>query len=107
MKVFYDGFEKARLWGEDLYTYLNDLYKLRAKYCIMFLSENYANKIWTNHERKAAQARAFRESKAYILPVRLDDSEIPGINETIGYLSWEEESAEGIANCVLQKLNIA
>lgn len=107
INVFYDTFEKARLWGEDLYTYLNDLYKLRAKYCIMFLSQHYANKVWTNHERKAAQARAFNERKAYILPVRLDNSDIPGINETIGYLSWENEKAKGIAECVLQKLNMA
>lgn len=105
VKVFYDAFEKAALWGEDLYVYLSDLYRLRAKYCIMFLSEHYARKLWTNHERKAAQSRAFKENKAYILPIRLDKTEIPGVLETIGYVNWYEEGAERIASYVLQKLD--
>lgn len=104
VKVFYDAFEKAKLWGEDLFVYLSDLYRLRAKYCVMFLSEHYARKLWTNHERKAAQSRAFKENKAYILPIRLDDTEIPGILETVGYLNWNEEGAEKIASYVMQKI---
>jgi hypothetical protein len=105
VKVFYDAFEKAALWGEDLFVYLSDLYRLRAKYCIMFLSANYAENLWTNHERKAAQSRAFKENERYILPIRLDETEIPGIFETIGYVNWHEEGAERIASYVLQKLN--
>ena len=95
----------AALWGEDLFVYLSDLYRLRAKYCIMFLSANYAENLWTNHERKAAQSRAFKENERYILPIRLDKTEIPGIFETIGYVNWHEEGAERIASYVLQKLN--
>jgi hypothetical protein len=106
VKVFYDTFEKAKLWGEDLYVYLSDLYKLRAKYCIMFLSQHYASKLWTSHERKAAQSRAFKESRAYILPVRIDDTEIPGILDTVGYLNWRDEGANGVAQCLLQKLQL-
>ncbi|MBU1935887.1 TIR domain-containing protein [bacterium] len=104
IKVFCDGFEKAELWGENLYDHLSTLYKLRAKYCIMFLSEHYANKLWTNHERKAAQSRAFKDNKAYILPIRLDKTEIPGVLETVGYVNWSQEGAKGIASLVLQKL---
>lgn len=104
VKVFYDAFEKAKLWGEDLYVYLSDLYRLRAKYCIMFLSRHYATKLWTSHERKAAQSRAFKESRAYILPIRLDMTEIPGILDNVGYLNWHDEGAVSIAECVIQKL---
>ena len=106
IKVFYDGFEKARLWGEDLFVYLSDLYRLRAKYCIMFLSQHYADKLWTNHERQAAQNRAFKESQAYILPIRLDNTNIPGILDTVGYLNWHDEKIEDIADCVRKKLLI-
>jgi hypothetical protein len=107
IRVFYDAFQKAALWGEDLYVYLTDLYRLRSKYCIMFLSRHYANKLWTSHERQAAQSRAFRENKAYILPIRLDQTEIPGILDTIGYLNWSEEGCRGIAQCVVEKLSNA
>ncbi len=104
MRVFYDKYEKNALWGKDLYCYLSDLYQNRAHYCVMFLSKNYANKLWTNHERKAAQARAFGENEEYILPVRLDNTEIPGILPTIGYLRWPPEDEESISSAIVSKL---
>jgi TIR domain len=102
--VFYDGYEKAALFGKNLYTHLSDVYQNQARYCVMFLSKHYAKKAWTNHEREAAQARAFREHEEYILPVRLDDTEIPGILPTIGYLKWPPESSDSIADAILIKL---
>ena len=34
--------------------------------------------MWTNHERKSAQARALKEKGAeYILPIQVDNSELP------------------------------
>lgn len=105
VRVFYDAFEQSSLWGQDLYTYLDDLYRFRARYCIMFLSAHYSGKLWTNHERRAAQARAFAESRTYILPVRLDETEIPGIAPTVGYITWTEGSGETIAEMVVRKLS--
>jgi len=84
--VFYDEYEKAKLWGRKLYTHLSDIYQNKAKYCVMFVSKHYAKKLWTKKEREAAQARAFTECENYILPVRLDDTAIPGLEPTVGYL---------------------
>src|SRR5712691_8219882 len=104
VNVFYDRYEKATLWGQDLYTYLSDIYQNKARYCIIFISQHYATKLWTSHERKAAQARAFKEQQAYILPIRLDETEIPGLLPTIAYLSWHQETVESIAHFILEKL---
>ncbi len=104
VKVFYDKYEKATLWGKNLYDYLSDLYQNKARYCVMFLSQHYAAKLWTNHERQAAQARAFKEHEEYILPVRLDDTEISGILPTVGYLNWPPETVETIADTIMEKL---
>jgi len=104
VKVFYDKYEKATLWGKNLYTYLSDLYQHKARFCVTFLSQHYANKLWTNHEREAAQARAFHEHEEYILPIRLDETEIPGILPTVDYLSWPPENADTIADIIVQKL---
>lgn len=100
--VFYDDYEKATLWGRNLYTGLSEVYKKQARFCIMFLSQHYAQKLWTNHEREAAQARAFQEKEEYILPIRLDNTEIPGILPTIGYLKWS--NADSIADAIVKKL---
>lgn len=103
--VFYDKYEEATLWGKNLYTHLSDVYQNQARYCVMFLSQHYAKKAWTNHEREAAQARAFQEHAEYILPVRLDDTAIPGIPPTIGYQSWSEKGSYTIADLILVKLD--
>ncbi len=62
VSVFYDRYEEADLWGKDLYTHLIEVYMKRARYTLMFISIHYKAKVWTNHERKAAQARALQES---------------------------------------------
>ena len=102
---FYDGNELPNLWGKNLYDYLSSVYKDRARYCVMFLSKHYEQRLWTNHERQHALARAFKENREYILPVRLDDTEIPGIPPTIGYLDLREISIEKVYEVLDKKLS--
>jgi hypothetical protein len=102
--VFYDEFEKAELWGKNLYSHLSEMYQNRAKYCLMLLSKNYGSKPWPRLEREAAQARAFISAKEYILPIRIDDSPIPGIFPTIGYLDWQREGPDHIVDALCRKL---
>ena len=104
VKVFYDLFEEADLWGKDLYVHLSEVYNNRAQFTVMFISEAYANKLWTNHERKAAQARAFQEAQEYILPARFDDTDIPGVLPTIGYISLKGRSPEDFTSVITKKL---
>lgn len=104
VNVFYDSYNEADLWGKDLYEYLTDIYRNKAKYCIMLISKSYAEKLWTRHERKAAQSRAFNESREYILPVRLDDTEIPGILDTTGYIDLRCKSIDELVDLILIKL---
>ena len=101
---FYDENELAQLWGKNLYDYLSSVYKDRARYCVMFLSQHYERKLWTNHERQLAQARAFQENREYILPVRLDDTEIPGIPPTVGYLDLRAMTIEEVYEVLVEKL---
>jgi hypothetical protein len=87
VRVFYDQYEQSNLLGKDLYVHLYEIYAKRSRYCVLLSSEYYLNKMWTIHERRAAQERTLQERGGeYILPVRLDDSEIPGIPSTIGYI---------------------
>jgi predicted MPP superfamily phosphohydrolase len=105
VNVFYDEFEEDKLWGKDLYVYLDNIYRQEAKICIMFLSKHYAKKLWTNHERESAQARAFQQNEEYIHPIKLDDTEIPGIKPTTGYLDGRKKAPREICDLTLKKLN--
>ena len=105
VKVFYDKYEEINLWGKDLYQHLDDIYQNKSKFTVVFISENYRKKLWTAHELRSAQARAFVENEEYILPVRFDDTEIPGIRKTVGYLSLESIKPEELANKIASKLD--
>lgn len=105
VSVFYDDYEKANLWGKNLHDHLSDVYQNKAKYCVIFASKEYAEKIWTNLERQNAQARALKDKGAeYILPVRFDSTDIPGLLPTIGYLDFKQDGASGICSALLAKL---
>jgi hypothetical protein len=104
LSVFYDEYEQASLWGKNLYTHLSEIYQNKARYCLMFVSANYAKKLWTRREREAAQARAFRENREYILPIRLDDTALPGVEETVGYIDLRTTSHEEVVRLLVSKL---
>jgi hypothetical protein len=103
VRVFYDGYNKASLWGKDLYEHLDYVYRLSARFCVIFISKYYADKLWTNHERRSAQSRAFSENKEYILPARFDDTEIPGILNTIGNIDLSNVSPAECAALIVEK----
>ncbi len=105
VKVFYDRFEETNLWGKDLYTYFSDVYQNQAFFTVMFISEAYKEKLWTNHERKSAQARAFSENKEYILPAFFNTTvEVPGVLKTTGYVDLSGLKPEQFADKIVAKL---
>lgn len=105
IRVFYDKFEEANLWGKNLYDHLSDIYANKAYYTIMFISKNYCNKLWTNHERVAMQSRAFQEEhQEYILPAKFDDTKIPSLPPTVGYISLEDKQPADFCEIIIKKL---
>jgi len=104
VRVFYDRFETAQLWGRNLADHLGDVYGRRARFVVMFISEHYPLKAWPTHERQSAQARAIRENRVVLLPARFDDTDIPGMPATTGYTDLRRTSPEGLVKLILQKL---
>jgi hypothetical protein len=104
LSVFYDDFERASLWGQNLYEYLTDIYQNQAKYCVVLVSKHYASKRWTRLEWRAVQARCFREQGPYCLPLQIDGTELPGLLPTTGYLSIAKDGLQAIAAAVADKV---
>lgn len=105
-KIFYDEFESVSLWGKDLVEHLQDIYQYQARYCVLFISQHYVSKPWPTHERRSAQARALVASEEYLLPARFDDTPVPGLPPTIGYIDLRSLTPEEFASRVLEKLGI-
>jgi hypothetical protein len=93
------------LWGKDLTAFLDEIYRKRAKYCVVFISSEYKERRWTSHELRSAQARALDlKGTDYILPIRIDGTDLDGLPPTIGYVSIDV-GIEKIADLLIAKLN--
>lgn len=103
VSVFYDRYEEVTLWGKDLAEHLDRVYR-NARYCVIFISQYYAKKVWTNHEQKSALARAVETKDEYLLPARFDDTELAGVRPTIGYVTLAGREPKEFAQMILQKL---
>jgi hypothetical protein len=106
-RVFYDRWEQHDLWGMDLTAHLDSVYRGAARYCLLFISKHYVAKAWTRHELRSAQARALRDLGEYILPARLDDTPVPGLPETVGYIDLRTHSLEELVRLIERKLGPA
>jgi len=73
---------------------------------MILVSEHYVKKAWTKHELKSAQARAFEENSEYILPIRLDDSELSGLPPTVAYLDARTTPLPEICRMFISKLGL-
>lgn len=106
LRIFYDKDALIDAWGEDLRDHLDAVYRKRARFCVIFLSEEYKKKRWTQYEQVHALARDFfMENEPYILPFRLDKAESPGLTDTKGYLSLDTHDDKQLVDAIVEKLN--
>jgi hypothetical protein len=47
VRVFYDRDEEANLWGKNLAEHFDLVYRVSGRYCVIFLSKHYAEKLWS------------------------------------------------------------
>ena len=105
LRVFYDDFYPEQLWGKNLPEFFDDIYRKRSKYCLMLMSPEYAERMWTTHERRSAQSRALQEKGSeYILPIEVVKTDLPGMPPTVGYLPLAKYSPEQIVRLLVKKV---
>jgi len=107
IKVFYDMFEKTKLWGKRLSTHLQKTYGENSCFVLVFVSKEYSLKDWTNFEFTIARGEAKNRKTEFILPIRLDNTILFGLPDDMGYLDFNLEGVEGIVNAIIDKLNNA
>ena len=104
IRVFYDEDFEIEAWGEDGIEYFSNVYENRARFAVMFVSGHYARKMWTRTERRAALARAATQRSAYVLPIRLDDTQLDGLLHTTIYLDARRLGIEGLTRAIKAKV---
>jgi serine/threonine protein kinase len=106
-RVFFDQdpSQKADLWGADLSTHLHQVYSEQSRYCIVLISREYVERVWTNWERRAILQRMVNSRTGqYILPVQIEAVDVPGLPTTIAMLQLRKEGIDGIVSAALRKV---
>lgn len=109
VSVFYDEDNTVMLWGKNLYSYLAEIYSEKARFCVIFISKEYKEHPWTNHEFQFASERVLTnygnsDMQEYILPVIFDDTQMPGLLTSIGYIDARKNSPEELAKYIALKV---
>lgn len=104
VSVLLDEYVPARGSGNDTIDHLVNLYSRKARYCVLFVSQHYPLKAWTAAERMDVQQRALRDANEYILPLHLDDTQIPGLMQAAGYMDLRQHPIEEMVDVLAQKV---
>jgi hypothetical protein len=103
MEVFLDEYTGAESWRVDVIDHLVNLYARKVRYCVLLISQEFPLEVWTAAERKSAQERALRDAEEYILPLRLDDKHVPGLDEAASYQDLRRLALESVAELLEKK----
>ena len=106
IRAYYDADDEANLWGRNLAKYFKEVFQSRCRYCIVFASKNYAAKMWPTFELENILRKVTESQQDFILPVRFDNTIIPGIPYTMGYLEAHEKTPVQISQIAAKRLGI-
>jgi hypothetical protein len=104
LRVFYDADEETGLWGRHLAEELPAIYAEEAAAVVVFISADYATRDWTRLELRAALGRVVRERREYVLPVRFDDTTLPGVLSDLVTMDLRDRSPQEFAAKLATKL---
>jgi hypothetical protein len=102
--VFYDFDVQHQLWGIDLRAKLADVYANDAQYMLIFLSNHYPEKDWTNFEFEIGKNARSKRTGSYLLPVLIDDVTVVGLSSNVGHIDLRRCTVEQLAESMIEKI---
>jgi hypothetical protein len=104
-QIFYDKFYEGELSRPNVDVYFLDIYGNQSELVVVFLSANYESKEWCGGlEWRAIRDLIKRKEGHAVMPVRLDDTPIPGLLSIDGYVSAKKREPDQIADLILDRL---
>lgn len=104
VKTFYDFDHGVVLWGKNHTEELPRIFTEESRLVVMFVSEHYVDKQWPRHERRAILTEQTRRDGGYLLPVRFDATDVPGLDSAWHYLEASEFDPKRLADAICQQL---
>jgi len=105
-EVFYDEDYAHELPRPDMDTYLQTIYLEQTELVVAFLCAEYAAKQWCGLEWRAVKELIKQRQTDTVMPVRFDDTHIPGLFSIDGYVNAELSNPEEIADLITRRLSL-
>ena len=103
--VFYDRSFLGHLLGKRLDDEFAWLFGAATRYFLPFVSAGYKNRPWPQYEWSVANQEAERRQHEFIVPLRVDDSLLFGLPDTVAYLDLRELPLDHVADILIRKLD--
>lgn len=102
--VFYDHSYLEHLLGKQLDDELGWIFGSATRFFVPFVSAGYTARPWPQYEWSIAKLEAERREEEFILPLRVDDSHLVGLLDTVGYLDLRDHELPQVAELLMSKL---
>ena len=102
--VFFATSEKVYLWGKKQEDEFKNIFGTDTKFAVILLSKHYVKKFWPVYEFKVAKIEQQNRDYEYILPIRVDDINMEGFDEDVGYIDLRKEGLFSTAEMMIKKL---
>jgi len=105
--VLYDRYYEAEFARPDLDTYLQRLYHDESELVAVFLCADYERKEWCGLEWRAIRDLIKKRQSSAVMPLRFDNTEIPGLFSTDGYVWINNRPPQEVADLICQRMESA
>jgi TIR domain len=109
LKVFYDKDKNNDWWGNNFIREQRSVYSSRTRYFVPFISTEYLSKPIPMDEFSSAMMTAVEQVDGYILPVLMDDTQVPAdlLHPHTGYLRAKDYTPAELAKQFQQRVGAA
>jgi len=104
-RIFYHKVFEGELSRPNLDVYLQDIYANQTELLVVFLSAEYASKEWTGLEWRVVRELIKQKKSNAVMPIRFDETHIPGLFSIDGYVSAAGREPEDIADDIIDRLD--
>lgn len=104
-KVFFATSEKVYLLGKRLTSELKHVFGPHTRFFVPIITNHYVQKYWPAYEFRIAQIEESKRPFEYMLPIRLDDAVLQGLETDRGYIDLRKEGLFGAASTLTEKLH--
>ena len=105
-QIFYDLYYESWLSQPNLDVRLQRVYREESELVAVFISANYEKKKWTGVEWRVMREMIAKRRDEDVMPLRFDDTEVPGMFSIDGYVDLRRRDPENVADLILERLTL-